>query len=49
MPDGVQAIDPDEFEWHDGHLVDLQLARLAGKARQLPLTPQRQPISNMRE
>ena len=25
MPDGVaDAIEPDEFEWHDGNLVDLQ-------------------------
>ena len=40
MPDGiVQTFDPDDFEWHDGNVVDLQLGSLAGgEAQELRLT-----------
>jgi hypothetical protein len=31
MPDGiVQTFDPDDLEWYDGNVVDLQLGGLAG-------------------
>jgi hypothetical protein len=39
MPDGVaEAIEPDDFEWHDGNLVDLQLLGLPGEQQELRLT-----------
>jgi hypothetical protein len=34
----TQAFDPDDFEWHDGNVVDLQLDGLAGRRQALRLT-----------
>ena len=39
MPDGVaNTFEPDDFEWHDGNLVDLQLAGFVGEPRELRMT-----------
>ncbi len=32
------AFDPDDFEWHDGNVVDLQLGGFAGGRQELRLT-----------
>ena len=39
MPDGVaNTFEPDDFDWHDGILVDLQLAGFVGEPRELRMT-----------
>ena len=39
MPDDVvNTFEPDEFEWHDGNLIDLQLVGFVGEPRELRMT-----------
>jgi hypothetical protein len=35
---GPDVFEPDDFEWHDGNLLDLQLTGLAGERQDLRLT-----------